>query len=256
MDLALTDKVVFVAGSSRGIGRGIASVFMDEGAKVMLSGRSGDDLERTCRELSAGRTERVASFAGDLSDAEMALAAHRAIVDRWGKVDVLVCNVGSGTGPGGWQLTVEDWNRVFQINLWATVRLVEVFLPGMAEVRSGNILFISSIAGHESLGAPLPYSAAKAALEKYSKDLSHKVAKTGVRVNCIAPGNILFPGGTWQQKLDKDAKGVNTMIERDVPAGRFGTPEEIGAAAAFLASERASFINGASLVVDGGQTRA
>ncbi len=183
-------------------------------------------------------------------------AAHLQVTELWDGVDVLVCNVGSGTGRGGFQLSAGDWSSIFEINLWTTVRLVEVFLPAMVDAKRGAILFISSIAGLESFGAPLPYSAAKAALEKYSKDLSRQVAAHGVRVNTIAPGNILFDGGTWQRKLAADSAGVTSMIAREVPLARFGEPAEIGAATAFLASDRAGFITGARLVADGGQTRA
>jgi 3-oxoacyl-[acyl-carrier protein] reductase len=108
----------------------------------------------------------------------------------------------------------------------------------------------------ESLGAPIPYGAAKAALEHYAKDLSHRVGRHGVRVNTVAPGNILFPGGTWQRKLEANPAGVTAMISAEVPLARFGAPEEIGAAVAFLASDRAAFITGACVVADGGQTRA
>jgi len=256
MDLNLAGKVVFVAGSSRGIGQGIARVFLDEGAKVVLTGRDGEALGHAAAALSVDREDRVATFAGDLSATPVIQDAYRRVMDRWGHVDVLVCNVGSGSGRGGYRLSATDWDPIFQVNLWTSVRLVEVFLPPMVEARGGVILFVSSIAGLESLGAPLPYSAAKAALEKYSKDLARQVAGQGIRVNTIAPGNILFPQGAWQRKLDADPAAVRSLIDREVPLARFGEPEEIGAAAAFLASSRASFITGACLVADGGQTRA
>lgn len=256
MKLALQDKVVFVAGSSRGIGKGIAGVFLEEGARVVVTGRDATALSSVYTELAKGQADRVMAFAGDLGQAEVTQEAHREVTARWGAVDALVCNIGSGTAKSGWQLTSADWERVFRINLWASVGLVEVFLPKMIEARRGSITFISSIAGLESLGAPIPYGAAKAALEQYSKDLSRRIGKYGIRVNTIAPGNILFPEGTWQRKVDADPTGVNSMITAEVPLGRFGTPEEIGAAAAFLASDRAGFITGACLVVDGGQTRA
>src|SRR3954452_12123115 len=126
----------------------------------------------------------------------------------------------------------------------------------MVTAQRGSIVLVSSIAGLESLGAPIPYGTAKAALEHYAKDLSRRVGRHGVRVNTVAPGNILFPGGTWQRKLDADPAGVQSMIAAEVPLGRFGTPMEIGSAVAFLASDRAAFITGACMVVDGGQTRA
>jgi 3-oxoacyl-[acyl-carrier protein] reductase len=256
MDLGLAGKVVFVAGSSRGVGLGIARTFLDEGARVVLTGRNPQALESAAGLLPAGREERVCIFAGDLSDTDVIHKAHRQITSRWGLIDVLVCNVGSGTGRAGFTLAPSDWSSLFEVNFWTTIRLVEVFLPAMVEAKRGAILFISSIAGLESLGAPLPYGAAKAALEKYSKDLSRQVAAHGIRVNTIAPGNILFEGGSWQRKLDADRTAVSAMIAREVPLARFGDPEEIGAATAFLASDCARFITGAHLVADGGQTRA
>jgi 3-oxoacyl-[acyl-carrier protein] reductase len=255
MDLGLKGKVVFVAGASRGIGKGIAGVFLDEGARVAITGRDPAVLGIAGTELSRGRADRVLTFAGDLSQPAIVEQAHREVTARWGAIDSLVCNIGSGTARNGWQITSADWEAVFQINLWPTVRLVEVFLPAMVEAQKGNITFISSIAGLESLGAPIPYGTAKAALEHYCKDLARRVGQQGVRVNTLAPGNILFPGGTWQRKLDADPDAVQAMIAREVPLGRFGTPAEIGAAAAFLASDRAAFITGSCLVADGGQTR-
>jgi 3-oxoacyl-[acyl-carrier protein] reductase len=256
MDLGLAGKVVFVAGSSRGIGLGIARTFAEEGSKVVLTGRDTKSLLSACATLGAAREDRVATFTGDLSSTAVIQNAHRQVTARWGGVDVLVCNVGSGSGRGGFALNEVDWSSVFEVNLWTSIRLVEGFLPAMVEAKRGAILFVSSIAGLESLGAPLPYSAAKAALEKYSKDLSRQVAAHGIRVNTIAPGNVLFDGGTWQRKIDTDAAGVTSMIAREVPLARFGEPDEIGAAAAFLASDRARFITGARLVADGGQTHA
>jgi 3-oxoacyl-[acyl-carrier protein] reductase len=256
MDLGLKDKVVFVAGASRGVGKGIARVFLDEGARVIVTGRDTAALAAAAAELSEGRADRVMTFAGDLAQPLTVEEAHRQATARWGAVDSLICNIGSGTAKNGWQLTAEDWEPVFQINLWATVRLVEVFLPAMVKAQRGSVILISSIAGLESLDAPIPYGVAKAALEHYSKDLARRVGRLGVRVNTVAPGNILFPGGTWQRKLDADAAGVAAMIGAEVPLNRFGTPEEIGAAVAFLASDRAAFITGACVVADGGQTRA
>jgi 3-oxoacyl-[acyl-carrier protein] reductase len=256
MDLGLTDKVVFVAGSSRGVGKGIAAVFLDEGARVILTGREAATLKAAADELSESRVNQVMTFAGDLTQAEVVVEAYRQSTSRWGAIDILICNIGSGAAKTGWQLSTAEWERVFQINFWTTIRLVEVFLPSMVEARRGNITLISSIAGLESIGAPIPYGTAKAAIERYAKDLARKVGKNGVRVNTVAPGNILFAGGNWERKLETDAAGVNAMIAAEVPLGRFGGPEEIGAAVAFLASSRASFITGACLVADGGQTRA
>lgn len=223
---------------------------------MVLTGRDATALAATAAELSEGRANRIITFAADLMRTSAVQEAYQYVTARWGAIDVLVCNIGSGTAQNGWRLTSADWEPVFQINLWAAVRLVEAFLPAMVDARRGNVVLISSIAGLEVLGAPIPYGTAKAALEHYAKDLAKRVGRHGVRVNTVAPGNILFPGGTWQRKLDADAAGVNAMIAAEVPLGRFGLPEEIGAAVAFLASDHAAFITGACLVADGGQTRA
>jgi 3-oxoacyl-[acyl-carrier protein] reductase len=255
MDLGLQDKVAFVAGSSRGIGKGIAAVFLEEGARVVVTGRDRAALELAFAELSPGRAGRIMTFAGDLADPAVAREAHRRTIEHWGAVDALVCNLGSGSARNGWRLTAADWGPVFGINLWASVGLVEVFLPAMVEAGDGSIVLVSSIAGLESLGAPIPYGAAKAALEHYGKDLARRLGKHRIRVNTVAPGNVLFPGGSWNRKIDADPAGVEAMIASEVPLNRFGAPEEIGAAVAFLVSPRAAFITGACLVVDGGQTR-
>ncbi len=257
MDLALNNKVVFVAGASRGIGKGIASVFLDEGARVIITGRDAQSLSTAASELSEGRSDRLLMFPGDLTHPATVAEAHGQAAAHWGPVDALVCNLGSGAGKNGWEITAADWEPAFQINLWATLRLVEVFLPAMIEAKRGSITLISSIAGLESLaGAPIPYGVAKAALEHYRKNLAHRVGGHGVRVNTVAPGNILFPGGVWDRKLEADRAAVTAMLSSEVPLARFGTPEEVGAAVAFLASNRAAFITGACLVIDGGQTRA
>jgi 3-oxoacyl-[acyl-carrier protein] reductase len=120
----------------------------------------------------------------------------------------------------------------------------------------GSVTVISSIAAREAFGAPAAYGAAKAALEAVSKALARTAVREGVRVNVVAPGNILFPGGRWEQRLREDESGVRAMLAAEVPLGRFGRPEEVADAVVFLASERASFITGACLVVDGGQTRS
>ncbi len=256
MNLGLQDRVVFVAGSSRGIGRGIAALCLEEGCRVAVTGRDAATVFETCAALAPDHSERVMPFVGDLRQPEVVREAHRQLTARWGAVDALVCNIGSGTAKPGWQVSSADWDAVFQINLWASVGLVETFLPSMVEAGHGAIVFVSSIAGLESLSAPVPYGAAKAALERYSKDLARQVGSHGIRVNTVAPGNILFPGGSWQRRIDAEPEVVKSMIASEVPLGRFGSPEEVGAAVAFLLSDRAAFITGACLVVDGGQTRA
>ena len=257
MNLSLQGRVALVAGSSRGIGKAIAAALLREGCRVCITGRDEALLHKVLGELEAEfGTGCAISFSGDLTDASAIQRALQQTHGRWQSLDIVVANVGSGTGRIGWQLDSEEWERLFRMNLWASVNLAQAAIPLLAENRRGALLFISSITGVEATPAPLPYSAAKAALINYSKNLAGQVAELGVRVNCIAPGNILFPGGTWEQHIERDKDKVMQMIHSNVPLGRFGTPEEIAQLAVFLCSDAANFLTGACFKADGGQTRS
>jgi len=256
MDLGLRDRVALVAGSSRGIGRAIAASLAQEGCRVAVSGREPATVDEAVadigRHLEPGR---LMGIAADLSHKEAIDRTLQAIAAEWGPVEVLVANIGTGTARPGWDLTDRDWELSFEANLHASRRLVESALGTMLERGRGSIVFVASIAGIESLNAPLTYSAAKAALISYSKNLSRVVARRGVRVNTVAPGNILFEGGSWARKVAERGDEVRRYIDAEVPTGRFGDVDEIADVVAFLASDRAAFVTGACLVADGGQTR-
>jgi 3-oxoacyl-[acyl-carrier protein] reductase len=257
VNLRLANHVALVAGSSRGIGKAIAAAFLHEGCRVCITGRTEQPLSETLAEFEAqfGK-ESVISFCGDLSDPQAIEQALRKTHGWAGRIDVMVANLGSGSGKLGWELENSEWERLFNLNFWGSVRLAQASIPLLAENHHGAILFVASITGVEATPAPLPYSAAKAALINYSKNLASQVAKMGIRVNCIAPGNVLFPGGTWERHLEKDKDKVKQMIHSSVPLARFGTPDEIANLAVFLCSDAATFITGACFKADGGQTRS
>jgi 3-oxoacyl-[acyl-carrier protein] reductase len=257
MDLGLQDRIVFVAGSSRGIGLGIVQRFLDEGARVVVTGRDTEVLRATVFEL-AGRhgSDRVLAVAGDLMTRTGIAAALLEVEARWRFPDAIIANIGNGSSRPGWEVEPAEWERLFAVNFWSAVYLAEAALPRLVARGTGSIVFITSIVGREAVNAPLPYSAAKAALIKYTKTLSRAVAGQGVQVNCIAPGNIYFPGGSWDRKLQQDAGKVDAYLTAEVPLARFGRPEEIGTLATFLCSPLSGFITGACLVADGGQTRS
>jgi 3-oxoacyl-[acyl-carrier protein] reductase len=254
MNLNLTDQVVFVAGSSRGIGRAIAAGLLEEGARVVLTGRNEESLEKATAELAnAENYERILPIAGDFSEAETIAAAFARTVEHFGRIDHLVANLGAGAGTPGIHPPAADWVRLFEMNFFASVRLTEAVLPLM---QTGSILYISSIVAVEATPAPLPYSAAKAALNNYAKNLSRQVAAQGVRVNTSCPGNIYFPGGSWERHLAARKDAVEAMLKAEVPQNRFGAPEEIASLACWLCSPAAGFATGGTYVVDGGQTRS
>jgi 3-oxoacyl-[acyl-carrier protein] reductase len=257
VELHLEDKVVLVAGSSRGIGLATARAFLAEGCRTVITGRDDGALDtaRAALESEFG-PDRLMPLQGDLRDAQVIEALLASVESRWGRLDCVVANVGAGRGPAGWDVEEFDWHRLIEENLSATYRLVQKVLPAMTQARRGSIVLVASIVGLESTPAPLPYSAAKAALVSYGKNLARQVGSFNVRVNSVAPGNVLFPGGSWERHLAERRDEVMQQIESDVPLRRFGRPEEIADVIVFLSSDRASFITGSCVVADGGQTRS
>lgn len=251
MDLGLSNRSALVTGASRGIGRAIGAALHAEGCRVALNARDADALA----EAASAMGDRVSIHPADVTDAAACRELVAAVADRWDGLDVLVCNVGSGASVPPGQETPDEWQRVFDLNLWATTNMVEAARPRLAE-RGGAIVCISSICGLAALGAPATYSAAKAALNAYVGSIARVLAADGVRINAVAPGNVLFEGGTWARKLDEDRPAVQAMLEREVALGRLGRPEEIADMVCFLASPRAGFATAQVFVLDGGQLRS
>lgn len=251
MNLGLAGKVTLVTGASRGLGFEIARVFAEEGCHVILNGRDERALERA-RTALGGKCETLCA---DVQEPGQCQAIARTITLQHGKLDVLVCNVGSGRSVPPGEETAAEWERVLRLNLLAATNSVEACRQ-LLKAAGGNIICVSSICGLEVLGAPLTYAAAKAALNSYVKGAARALAVSGIRINAVAPGNLLFEGSVWSERLREDPAGVQAMLDREVALRRLGTPREIADFVAFVASPRAAFATGSVFVVDGGQTRS
>lgn len=251
MQFDLAGKTALITGSSRGVGRAIAERLLAEGCRVALNGRNPDDLEAAAQELKC-----AVAIAGDVSQPEGAARVVREAVAALGKLDILVCNVGSGHSVPAGSETYEEWQRVFGLNFWSTTNTVEAAHAALIESH-GVIVCISSICGLEViLGAPLTYSVAKAALHAYVRGLARPLGKQKIRINAIALGNMLFKGSVWERKIATNTSEVQEMLEREVSLARLGTPEEAANLVVYLASSQAAFATGGVWRLDGGQVHA
>jgi len=256
MNLALTDKVALVTGSSRGLGLASAQALAAEGARVCLCARGTDTLGAAAETVrAAGAGDRVIAVAADLSTDEGIRAVVERTIEAFGGVDILVNNIGLGRGGTLLETTDDDWQEAFDHTLYPAVRASRLVVPSMRARGGGVILMIASIYGRES-GGRMTYNAVKAAEISLAKSMAHQLARDNIRVNSIAPGSISFPGGSWWKRQQADPEGIAEFVRRELPFGRFGRPEEVGSVVAFLASPVASWISGASIVVDGGQSRS
>ena len=251
MHLNLAGKVALVTGSSRGIGFSIAEALHSEGCRVALNSRNPEELAKV-----AARLTGAIAVAGDVKESTEAQRVVSKVLSSFGKLDVVVCNVGSGQSVPPGEETPEEWQRVFSLNLWSAINTVVAARAALADSK-GAVVCISSICGLEVIeGAPITYSAAKAALHAYVRGIARPLGKQGIRINAIAPGNILSESSVWSRKLRENGAAVQTMLERDVALSRLGTPQDVASLVVYLASARAGFASGGIWTLDGGQVHS
>jgi len=255
MDLGLSGKVAIVTGGSRGLGRAAAAALAAEGAHVVICARGEDALKNAAADLSgrAAQGARVVPIGADVSTEAGAATVVNGAVGEFGRIDVVVNNVALARGTDLEATTDADWQEAFDQTLFPAIRMSRLAVPHL-RTRGGAIVIVSSIFGRES-GGRMTYNAVKAAEISLTKSLAQQLAKDQIRVVSVAPGSILFEGGSWWKRQQADPEGIAAFIEQELPFGRFGTPEEVGAAIAFLASAKASWISGTTVVVDGCQSR-
>lgn len=256
MDLRLQDKVALVTGASRGIGKAIAHGLAAEGCHLALCARGREVLEETARELRAQGVE-VFPQALDLTERDAPGQFVQKAFDHFGRLHVLVNNVGGNRRKPFAETTDEDWEALLDLNFQSHVRCSRAAVPHLRDAGGGAILFVSSIFGREAGGAGLAlYNTTKTALISLAKIMAVELAPQGIRVNSVAPGSIRFPGGSWDRRVQEDPEGMRAFIEENLPIGRFGRSDEVADLVTFLASERASLITGACINIDGGQSHS
>src|SRR5262245_35843190 len=254
MDLGLKGKVAMISGASRGIGRAIALGLAAEGCRLSLCARGQAGVDQVVQEVRRQSVETLA-LAVDVTKEEEAQHWVEETQHRFGRVDILINNVGGSRPGGNLTASTEDWQGGFALNFFSALDLCRLVVPLMSVQKSGCVINIASIYGRE-WGGPMTYNAAKAAMISLSKEMARELAPQGIRVNSVAPGSILFPGGSWEKRQKENPEGIAAFVKAELPFGRFGKPEEVADVVVFLASDRAHWVSGACINVDGCQSRS
>ncbi len=253
MDLGLQGRVALVSGATRGIGREIARTLIDEGARLAICARGREGLDAAAEELQAAGGEVFAAPCDVRKRGEVEAFVDGA-ANALGGIDILINNVGGSAGGTLLESSDEEWEETFQLNVFHAVRTTRAALPHMQKRGGGAVVIITSISGAK----PAPraqYGSAKAAENFLAGALALELAESNVRVNAVAPGSIYFSGGGWQRFHREHAERFDDFVRREFPAQRLGSPQEVADVVAFLVSDRARWINGAVIPVDGAQGR-
>lgn len=254
MKLNLTNKIVLVTGSTYGIGYYIAKSYLEEGSKVIITSSKTRNILKAKKNLKKYINSKMVFFEKvDFKKYNQILNLKKKLNNNNINIDILINNLGTGKGSDKDFPTKKDLLSSLDINFISAYETTRLFINDLIK-NNGNIIFISSIASLEILPAPIEYSISKTAINTFSKILSNKYGSK-VRVNTVIPGNILVDKNNWWKKLEKNKKETMSYIKKNVPQNKFGSSDDIANLVKFISSEKAKFINGASIVIDGGQTK-
>jgi 3-oxoacyl-[acyl-carrier protein] reductase len=261
VDLGIRGKVALVSASSRGLGRAIAEELAQEGVNLVVCARGEDALRKTAGEIRKSSGVEVVDVAADVSERAGVDRVVRAAFDKFGKVDILVTNSGGPPSGSFESLSPEMWDAATRLLLTSAVGLARAVLPGMKERRWGRILNVTSIAVKQPIEGLMLSNSLRAAVTGFARTLANEVAPFNVTVNNLMPGytrtdRVEQLARATGERSGTSAKDAFAKWEKEIPMGRLGEPREFAALAAFLASERASYITGSSIAVDGGWIRS
>ena len=256
MNLDLRNKVALITGASIGLGKGIAVGLAKEGCNLVICARGKELLKDTAAEIqNYGVT--VLPIILDITQKGSENILLEESIKKFDKVDILINNAGGNKRNAFVDTTDEDWQEIFELNFNSHMRISKKIAKQMQKQKTGSIIFISSIFGREAGGTGLSiYNSTKSAMISMAKIMAIELAKDKVRVNCVAPGSIRFPGGSWDKRCINDPAGMEEFVKNNIPLGRFGTVEEVANVVTFLASDKASLVTGTCINVDGGQSRS
>ena len=249
MNINFENKLILITGSTQGIGFSIGSALLNLGANVIFNSRT-DNLKQL-KKLKQSKYKHIVADVSDYSEAKNLL---KTIKKNFGLLNHIVCNVGDGSSMNIQKGSFDEINEMMQKNLFSSTNIIS-HAPEYMEKENGSIVCISSICGFENLGAPPGYQTAKAALNMYVASIAKHLYNYKIRINAVAPGNIVFEGSVWEEKINKNKEKVLEMLKNEVIMNRLGKPEEISNFVIFLLSNFSSFATGKTFIVDGGQTK-
>lgn len=258
MDLKIGGRVAMVAASSNGIGKAIALSLARQGCRVSICGRDPERLQKAWRELAAAVEEgQILASPCDVTKGDDLDAWHRATVEQWGPVDILVTNTGGPPASRFLSLTEDQWKEGIDATLFNVLRLSRLVLPAMRERRWGRIVHVTSFVAKQPMEILTISSTLRAGLSALTKTMANEFAKDGVLVNALLPGHVLTDRQVHLNEIRSKEEGISiddyaARVVRSIPIGRYAEAREIGDVVAFLVSERASYVTGITLQVDGG----